>query len=341
MQKSKRTHDSSPQTKKKWVGTLGIKTKITIATPTIRNGWWNIMAANLASQTVKPYEWIIVDGQEESRQATADKYAKEYDLNIKYIHQGKTKRTYGLANANNLAINAAKGDLFVFLQDFVLIPPTSLEELLNVSKKHPDDFIAPVDTYFSPKVKPNVENKEDWFDGDTDVVGKFMRKNYRSQGLGIRKSEGHEMYTGIKLYTDFEQNFGAVPLSTLKALNGYWEFYDEALGWDDTEIIYRAQTLGYNLWVDDTNQCVCVDHHKTLGNDEGGKSVNRTRRLNDPRYAWMVGQTEKGNLPIVRDPKIEKKIDLQYTIPDDVSDEDCVEWMRDNINSIIEPWGDV
>lgn len=306
--------------------------KVSVYTPTLRDGFFNVMASNLASSTHKNFEWIIVDAQEQSRQEIADKYAKMYDLDIKYIHQPKTTRTYSLANANNLAIEMATGELFVFLQDFVLITPTALEELLNVSRKHPGDFIAPVDVYYAPKVKPNTDNKEDWFDGNLDVIGKFMRKNIRLKNQGIRKSD---------VITDFEQNFGAVPLSTLKALNGYWEFYDEALGWDDTEIIYRAKALGYNLWVDDTNQCICLDHWGTLGVDEGGTSVNRTRRLNDPRYVWMVDQMKKGNLPTVRDPEIEKNIDLQYTIPESVSDEDCVEWMRSHLEEIIKPWGDI
>lgn len=303
---------------------------VTVYTPTIRDGFWNVMASNLAAQTQR-LEWLIVDAQDESRQDIADKYAKKYNLDIKYIHQPKTTRTYSLANANNLAIENATGELFVFLQDFVLLTPTALEELLNVSRKHPGDFIAPVDMYFAPKVKPNTNNKEDWFDGDLDVIGKFMRANIRLQNKGIRKSD---------VITDFEQNFGAVPLSTLKALNGYWEFYDEALGWDDTEIIYRGRQLGFNLWVDDTNQCICIDHWGTLGVDEGGTSVNRTRRLNDPRYVWMVDQMNKGKLPTVRDPEIEKTIDLQYTIPESVSDEDCVKWMRNHLEEIIKPWGD-
>jgi len=306
--------------------------KVTVFIPSIRDGWFNIMCSNLASQTHTNFEVIIVDGQEESRKEIADKYAKQYNLDIKYIHQGKTDRTYGLCNANNLAINASEGYLFVFLQDFVLLTPTSIEELLRVSKQHPGDFIAPCDNYYAPKIKPNVDNKEDWFDGSLDVIGKFMRKNIRIQNNGVRRSD---------VIRDFEQNFGAVPLSTLKALNGYWEFYDEALGWDDTEIIYRAKALGYNLWVDDTNQCICIDHWSTLGVDEGGSSVNRTRRMNDPRYVWMVDQMRKGNLPIVRDPEIEKKIDLQFTIPEEVTDEDCVKWMSSHLEEIIKPWGDL
>lgn len=303
--------------------------KITIYTPTLREGFWNIMAANLAAQTHKDFEWLIVDGYPNSRAGLAKKYGQLYDLDIKYIHQKKTKRTYSLCNANNIAIENATGELFVFLQDFVLLTPTALEELLIVSRKHPGDFIAPVDNYFAPKIKPNLKNTEDWFDGDTDVIGEFMRANIRIQNRGIREADSIQ---------DFEQNFGAVPLSTLKHLNGYWEFFDEALGWDDTEIIWRAQKLGYHLWVDDTNQCICLDHHKTLGNNEGGTSVNRSRRLNDPRFIWMKKQMEAGKLPTIRDPEIEKNIDLQYTIPEDVSDEDCVKWMVEHMDEIVASW---
>lgn len=331
-QKFARKYDWNNQAQK-WVKIFNQEEKlgkVSIYTPTIRDGWWNVMSSNLSEQTHKDFEWIIVDAQEKSRQDIADKYAKLYNLDIKYIHQPKTKRTYSLCNANNVGIENASGELFVFLQDFVLLPPTALEELLNVSRKHPGDFIAPVDMYFAPKVKPNLDNKEDWFDGNLDVIGKFMRKNIRVENKGIRKSE---------VITDFEQNFGAVPLATLKHLGGYWEFYDEALGWDDTEIIYRAKALGYNLWIDDTNQCVCIDHWSTLGKDEGGTSVNRTRRLNDPRYVWMVDQIQKGNLPVIRDPKIDEKIDLQYTIPKKISDEECVDWMKAHLDEIIKPWG--
>lgn len=333
-QKFARKYDWSTQAKL-WTNTFSKPVeqgKISCFTPTLRDGWWNVMSSNLAAQTHKNFEWIIVDAQENSREEIAKKYAADYKLDIKYIHQPKTKRTYSLANANNLAIEAATGELFVFLQDFVLLTPTALEELLNVSRKHPGDFIAPVDSYFAPKITPNTSNTEDWFNGSLDVIGEFMRKNIRVQNRGIREAEQ---------ITDFEQNFGAVPLATLKHLNGYWEFFDEALGWDDTEIIWRAKKLGYGLWIDDTNQCVCIDHHKTLGVDEAGTSVNRSRRLNDPRFIWMMQQMEKGKLPTIRDPKIEENIDLQYTIPEEVEDKDCVKWMREHTQEIVEKWGDL
>lgn len=305
---------------------------VTVYTPTVRDGWWNIMASNLASQSYKSLEWIIVDDQGEDRSKIADKYAKKYGLKIRYMKgkRRKKKRTYSLVNANNTAIEAARGELFVFLQDFVLISGTGIEQLVVASRRHPRDFIAPVDIYFHPKVKPNTKNEEDWFDGQLDVVGEFLRQNVRVKNWGIRKD--------LEIL-NFEHNYGAVPTSTLRALGGYWEFFDEALGFDDAEIIYRAFEKGYGLWIDDRNIASCLDHWGTLGKDEGGRSVNRTRRLNDPRYVWMVKQIEAGKLPLVRTQAIDDQIELLYEVPKYIKDEEVVAWVKKNLKKILASWG--
>lgn len=307
------------------------KPMVTIYTPTVRDGWWNVMADNLSKQTYKNFEWIIVDDKDENRNDLAIKYAEKYKLNIKYLKgkKRKIKRTYSLCNANNTAIENAKGNLFVFLQDFVLIEKDAIERLVDLYRHNPMSFIAPVDKYNAPKFVPNLCNEEDWFNDKTDVIGEFMRENIRQQHYGFRKSG---------TVTDFEQNFGAVDIELLRLLGGYYEFYDEALGWDDTEIIYRAFKLGYKLFVDDSIVATCVDHWGVLGKDEGGNSVNRTRRLNDPRYDWMLKQIESGDLPLIRTQEVDDDIDLQYTIPKKISDEDSVKWMRKNTNKIVKGW---
>lgn len=304
---------------------------VTIFTPSVRDGWFNIMAANIASQTYKNIEWIIVDDSGTDRSGLAKKYSRKYKLNIRYMKgkDRKVKRTYSLCNANNTAIERAKGDVFVFLQDFVLMPLDGIEKIVDLYRHHPNDFLAVCDKYYAPKVKPNTKNAEDWFGGSLDVVGEFMRKNIRIKNLGIRESE---------VITDFEQNYGAVSTRVLRELGGYYEFYDEALGWDDTEIIYRGWKQGHKLIVDDTNVAVCIDHWGTLGKDEGGKSVNRTRRMNDPRYLWMVNQIEDGKLPLIRTQEIDDKINLQYEIPENIPDDKCVEWIMDNRERIAKSW---
>ncbi|GIW70213.1 MAG: hypothetical protein KatS3mg101_0960 [Patescibacteria group bacterium] len=63
--------------------------KVTVYTPTIREGWWNIMSDNLSKQTYKNFEWIIVDDYREDRTQIAQKYAQKYNLDIKYIRGDK------------------------------------------------------------------------------------------------------------------------------------------------------------------------------------------------------------------------------------------------------------
>jgi coenzyme F420-reducing hydrogenase beta subunit len=71
------------------------------------------MAHNIANQTYKNIEWIIVDDYPKNREALAKEYAKKYGIDIKYLRskKRKVKRTYGLVNAENTGWMAAKGEM--------------------------------------------------------------------------------------------------------------------------------------------------------------------------------------------------------------------------------------
>ena len=305
---------------------------VSVVTPTIREGWWNLMADNLSKQTYKNFEWLIIDDHKDNREDVAQKYSERYNLNIRYLRgkERKVKRNYSLINANNTGMIESRGELMIILQDFIILQPTAIEEMVKLHKQHPNDLIAPVDVYYEPKIKPDTSNKEDWFNGSTDVVGKFMRKNVRINGGGLRET---------KWPFDFEQNIGAIPIHVLKSLGGWWEFLDDALGFDNTDIAWRAMELGYKVWVDEWNIAICLDHWGTVGANEGG--VNRNRNLNDPRFNWLVMHTKDGLLPLIRNQEIDDKISLKYEIPKEVPDDKCAEWIKDNATRIAKEWGNV
>lgn len=296
---------------------------VSIITPTIRQGFWHLMRHNIDSQTYKNIEWIVVDDYPEDRSEIANKYGAIY-------LRGKENNTrfYGLSSANNIGWKEAKGELCVWLQDFVLMPETGIEDLVDIYRHSPNALIAPVDVYHQPKIKPDTDS-EDWFKGETDVIGQFMRKNVRVQNRGIVES---------KIDTDFEMNYGAIPRHILEHLNGFWEFYDEALGWDNTEIAYRAMKMGYKLLIDDTNVAVCLDHWEALKDKPEQLGKERTIRLNDPRYVWMVKRMREGKLPIIRDEEIDNQIELKYSIPSDLAQDKAVDWMLSHMKEIQESW---
>lgn len=235
---------------------------VTVVTPTIREGWWNIMARAFQAQTYKNFEWLIVDDHAEDRTEIAKEYAEEYELNIRYIRGDKALGTYkkkhGLARANNIALRESKGEILVWVQDFIIVPETGLESIVDLYRHNPDALIAPVDQYWFSK-EPNKENKEDWWDSSLHVVDRFSWRNIRLQFKGVRETDNP---------MDFELNYGAMPKSILTHLNGWYEMFDEGLGYDNTDIAYRALKAGYRILIDDTNVATCLDFGSAAGNPE-------------------------------------------------------------------------
>ena len=305
--------------------------KVSILTPTIREGWWRIQAENLANQTYKNIEWIIIDDYKIDRRAIAEKYAKKYKLDIRYFRGVKTfsyKRRCGLVAANNMGWKNAKGELLVWLQDFILIPDNGIEQLVTIYNHNPDALIAPVDIYYECK-PANLANKEDWWI-EKDVLASESWRNVRVKNQGMRESENP---------ADWEANYGAIPKKILDELNGFWEFMDDGLGYDNLEICYRAMKLGHRLIIDDTNIAKCINLWPIIGGTPQN-IVKRDRALNPPRWVWLSRRTEEGKLPVVRDEKLDESISLPFEVPAEVSDADCANWITAHTLEIVRGWED-
>lgn len=307
--------------------------KVSVITPTIRTGWWNIMAENLSKQSYKNIEWLIIDDYKEDRSEIAKKYASLYNLDIHYIRGDKGSgsalypRKCGLVRANNLGWQNATGELCVWLQDFILLPETGIERLVTLHQHNPKAIIAPVDKYYQAKPADRT-NSEDWWNGDTNIITEDGWTNPRVKNEGIRTSDNP---------FDYEANYGAIPRELLVKLNGFYEFYDEGLGFDNVDLSSRALELGYKLIIDDTNICKCINiWPEVKGTDEN--VLNRERMANPPRYAWAVREMKAGRLPVVRDIKLDESIKLDYTIPAEVEDKYMAKWVDKNIDKIVDTW---
>lgn len=234
---------------------------VTVVTPTIREGWWEMMYHTLKRQTYKNFEWLIVDDHKEDR----SDIAKGFDLPIRYIRGDKATGSYtkkhALARANNIALREANGELLVFLQDFIAIPEHGIEWLVNVYQDHPDALIAPVDEYYFAQ-KPDTSNEVDWWPGELDIYTGMAWRNVRQTFEGVRETDNPQ---------DFEMNYCAVPTKIAKKLNGWYEFFDDQMGFDNTEFAYRALQLGYKIIIDDTNVARCIEAE----GQNGRSTINR------------------------------------------------------------------
>jgi hypothetical protein len=305
--------------------------KVSIITPTIRTGFFNIMAQNISIQSYQgDIEWIIVDDYKEDRSEIAKKYASLYNLEVRYLRGSRGSsypRRCGLVRANNIGWQAAKGELLVWLQDFCLMPQKGIEHLVDIYRHHPNDLIAPVDVYYTP-IKPDKKNEEDWWNGETKILVKKEWSNIRVKYEGMRYSDNP---------FDYEANYGAIPRKVLDKLNGWWEFFDEGLGYDNTEIAYRALLSGSRLIVDDTNIARCINIWPVvMGTEEN--ILNRERMLNPPRYKWFTNQMKSGKLPVVRDIKLDESIKLDFEVPKDIPDKECSGWITEHTDEIVRKW---
>jgi hypothetical protein len=190
-------------------------------------------------------------------------------------------------------------------------------------------MIAGTDIYHFPKLKPNTDS-EDWFNGGLDVVGAFSWENQRNLGIGMRKSESP---------IELEMNYCAIPKKAVEAAGGWYEFFNDGLGFDNTEFAYRALSLGYQLLIDDTNQAVCIDHWKPLEGNQKELGEKRTMRLNDPRYYWLLEKIKEGKLDFKRDPA-KDAFRLFYEMPP-MSQDEATKWIGDNQDKIIKSWDKV
>jgi len=302
---------------------------VSVVTVTIREGFWNLMAENLSKQTYKPLEWIVVDDYPQDRSKIAEKYADKYNLNIHYLRgsKGNGSTTYsrrcGLVRASNQAGRVAKGELLVFLQDFILMPDNGIEQLVDIYRHNPDALIAPTDVRYLCE-EPDRTNKEDWWDGKTDVLTTLDWTNARNLNLGMRESENP---------FEFETNYACMPRKILDELNGFWEFFDDGLGYDNTEICLRAMKLGYRLIVDDSNVCKAINLW-TYIKGEAQNVSGRERILNTPRWQWFINS----ELPPVRDEKVDASINLKFEVPKEIEDKDCASWINEHSLEIQSKW---
>lgn len=255
----------------KWTTEFATKTadpKVSVITPTNRTGWWNIMSFNLASQSYPIHEWIIIDDYKDRQPKNAVRMREKYGLNIVYTKTPKDyKYKHSLSKANNIGWENATGELLVWIQDFTLIPTHGIEVLVDIYRHNKDALIAPTDKHFSV-VGKNDWDKPDAFNGELNILKEMVFNNPRNQYKGLRQSENPY---------DFELNYGAIPKAILDDLNGFYEIMDEkGVGYDNTEIAYRAMQAGYRLLVDDTNVASCIRHQDYLGEEDRGNANQET-----------------------------------------------------------------
>jgi len=179
------------------------KIRVSVLTPSIRPEGLERVAEGLRVQTLQDYEWLI-------------------EIN--------THNVVDLNAAMNRMLRRAKGELIVFLQDFIKIEPDGLEKF----------WLA-------------YQNKHAFY---TAPVGKMHN------GLEVydwRKAGRVECDWKV-----WEIDWGAAPRDYLFNIGGFDERLDEAWGFDNVNVGLRADMAGYKFFNIPANPAIAIDHDKIM-----------------------------------------------------------------------------
>lgn len=185
--------------------------KISVITVSIRPEGLAITQKCLQEQTFGEFEWLVEIGQP----------GRGHDLNRAY----------------NRALQRAKGELVVSLQDYIKVRPDYLKKWWKTYQENPDSFItAPVG---------KVDNLQ--YDGET----KWDWRAYRNdETKNIRPCD----------WNCWEIDNGAAPLQALKEIGGFDEALDGHWSGDNVNVGCRAELAGLNFKCLFDNPGLAYDH---------------------------------------------------------------------------------
>lgn len=183
--------------------------KITCITPSIRPDGLKVVHDTLAKQTFKDFEWL-------PRLSIAGP---------------KSDLCYQM----NQALKEAKGELIVFLQDYIDIGENGLLQMwLRYQEAPRTGWTAPVGKYTD----------------ENDVVQWDWRPHWEAE----KEMEFHR----------FEIDWACISRKAYEEVGGFDEDFDRGFGWENVEWAYRLHHKGWQFRCDPDNQAIAFDHDKTF-----------------------------------------------------------------------------
>lgn len=241
--------------------------KISVITCTNRYGGIDINWSSLRRQVFHQFEWILCDTLYDERRDAVANYVHG-DVRVRHFKQWPKQsgvKTW-LAHAENQAIKETKGELVVFLQDYIHIDPQGLEKFWIQYKDNPKRMITGVGHQYGKPGKENIVNPK----GLITIFDKPFEGTPKSiVWQDPRSIDGRDWWKGsfykcIPNYIEF--NYCAIPRKALFDIGGCDEELDYwGHAWDNVSVAIRASLLGYESWIDQTNESKSVRHDDFFG----------------------------------------------------------------------------
>lgn len=294
---------------------VNLEPKVSVVCNTIRPGIFKVLKETLQAQTYKNFELIVVDGRYDERKDLVQEYFKDVDFEVLHIGdpiRDKDKFKFGLFHADNAAISVVRGELVVFLQDFIYMPKNGLEKYVNLYITNPNCIYSGVDTRNQVTKLETIQGEK--VDRMIDINEGYDVEIKEPEFISPRKWDGKAIRTTQNFY-EWELNYASAPRSILQEF-GFQLSWDKGFGYDNTEFALRFLFAGGEIIIDETNVATCLSHWQFFGDNDSEGVPLRNKFTNDERFHtyWNYLRTNPSAEVKFGVPKLEFSKEIQHKI---------------------------
>ncbi len=252
--------------------------KITVVNITRRRGGLDILTDSLIRQTALPVlraegriELLIVDehAHDPARREAVKRVHDDLDIPITHIYPPDYAEPMycKLARANSAALQAAKGDILVLINDFMVVPDHALQTMLDTLESLPYDAL--LTTICHHAGVPSLDDVGDLNDPYSIFAKPFVAEDYGFPHVEpIWRDPRVDMESPTTNPFAWEANVAAVRTSLLRRAGGAPEAYDDGVGADNVMMAARVMltTPGSQVFIAKDVVCHSANHYNLLPN---------------------------------------------------------------------------
>jgi hypothetical protein len=276
--------------------------KVSIITCTNRMGGIDVLLHSLKRQEFQDFQCLLLDEKYDSRhQEVIDYLEKEWPgtYGSKFLHVKPLPKKEGmfwnLDQSSNQGIALSSGEIIVFAQDYLWFPPDAIKKFVDRTEEMGDCLVTGVGhKALKPDFAIQLEGKITVFE---DIVPRDVAEPEwgwkKPEGVWFRDPRivGEPFRPGQPV--EWEANYGSITRKILEEIGGIDEIFDLGWGYDNVNTAERAQHLGYEIWIDETNEHVGIAHELLFGESDfkahAPNNVNVwTERLNLVQAGKMI-----------------------------------------------------
>lgn len=230
---------------------------------------------------------VVDDGSDDNTRAVAEKYAPKF---TKLVYRFRPRDAESCrSRARNLGIAAAQGDILVFLDCGVLVPPNFLSDVLATFVDRPDNVILPrvAGLFVSDVEAQKVDNDQLTPDNLYQITEELLDTS-AGPGWGDSRdplvfSVGGDLSLLPAPWVLAWTAAMIVPAATVRAVDGFDESF---LNWgaEDTDFAYRLHKGGLSFYCNERILALHLPHLSEGDTDDKETSNQANVRKMHHRY---------------------------------------------------------